>query len=368
MLNKHGNLNGTAKEVKTSKERNGTNHTKNDSRNILERALLDKSSKIYLNKNVETIKRYLKSKGIIIEPNEIKAFLLTQKSAGQISRNTSRRKIAEVSKSFTGRQSFFAQVHSDIVVLSKKRSYNSSDYLILTVVEQLTNFIYLEKVKSTSFIHISAAFQRIFDRSPYLPEKCDKLIVDNGTEYTSTNIKEFMKNVGIRMNYVQIRPVRGSKGSGIAEVQNKRIRKHLEAQMTENSERKPLKIVLESVEEIMNTESQGCLNNISAKEALTLDPKYVSMLKSSNRFKKRKYLKQQMKHKENIELHSIVKIKTFTDKQIFEKKESYGVISDGLYIVMDIVNNDFVNYYKIANLFSLKPISNCSYTYEWNAA
>ena len=75
-------------------------------------------------------------------------------------------------------------------------------------------------------------------------------------------------------------------------------------------------------------------------------------------------LKQQMKHKENIELHSIVKIKTFTDKQIFEKKESYGVISDGLYIVMDIVNNDFVNYYKIASLFSLKPIANCSYTYN----
>ena len=313
---------------------------------------------------METIKRYLKSKGIFIETNEIKAFLLTQKSAGQISTNSSRRKIAEVSKSFTGRQSFFAQAHSDIVVLSKKRSYNSSDYLILTVVEQLTNFIYLEKVKSTSFIHISAAFQRIFDRSSYLPEKCDKIITDNGIEYTSTKIKEFMKNVGIRMNYVQIRPVRGSKGSGIAEVQNKRIRKHLEAQMTENSERKPLKIVLEAVEEIMNTESQGCLDNMSAKEALMLDPKFISLLKSSNRFKKRKYLKQEMNHKENIEVYSIVKIKTFTDKKVFEKKESYGVISDGLYIVISITKSDFVNHYKIASLFSLKPVASCSYTYN----
>ena len=346
------------------KEGEDTIHTENSSNSILKRALLDKKSKIYLNKNVKTIERYLKDKGIHIGHDDIKGFLLTQKSAAQISTNSSRRKIAEVSKSFTGRQSFFAQVHSDVVVLSKKRSYNSGEYLILTLVEQLTNYVYLEKVKSTSFNHISAAFQRIFKRSPYLPEKCDKIISDNGVEFVSTKIRKFMEDVGIKMNYVQIRPGRGSKGSGIAEVLNRRLRRHLEAQITESYEKKPLRIVLESVEQIMNSESQGCLDNMSATEALTQDPKYISMVKSSNRFKKRKYLRQQMNNKDRIPLYSIVKIKTFTDKKVFEKKESYGVITDGLFIVIDISNDNFVDHYKVANLFSLKPIATCTYTFN----
>ena len=135
---------------------NGTNPTEISVKAHLERALLDKSSKIFLNKNVKTIKKHLKLNGIEINSNDIKSFLLTQKSAAQRSTSSSRRKISEVSRAFSGRQSFFANLHSDICVLSKKRSYNSSDYMILIVVEQLTNYVYLEKVKSTSFVHISS--------------------------------------------------------------------------------------------------------------------------------------------------------------------------------------------------------------------
>ena len=98
---------------------NGTNPTDKSVKTILERALLDKSSKIFLNKNVKTIQKHLKLNGIEISSSDIKSFLLTQKSAAQKSSLSSRRKIAEVSRSFSGRQSFFAIVHSDICVLSK---------------------------------------------------------------------------------------------------------------------------------------------------------------------------------------------------------------------------------------------------------
>ena len=47
------------------------------------------------------------SKNINLEEDEIKNFLLTQKSSSQITSNTSRRKIAEISEGFYGQQSFF---------------------------------------------------------------------------------------------------------------------------------------------------------------------------------------------------------------------------------------------------------------------
>ena len=341
---------------------NGTNPTEISVKAHLERALLDKSSKIFLNKNVKTIKKHLKLNGIEINSNDIKSFLLTQKSAAQRSTSSSRRKISEVSRAFSGRQSFFANLHSDICVLSKKRSYNSSDYMILIVVEQLTNYVYLEKVKSTSFVHISSAFQRIFDRSTYLPQKCDNLITDNGIEYTSLKFKDFMKSVGIKMNYIQIRPIRGSKGSGIAERQIRRLRRHLEAILKEKTSNEPLKNVLNTIENIMNSEPQKPLNDMSSNEALSHDPKYISMLKSSYRFKSRMYLKKEMNETRKIDLYSIVKIKNYKDKQMFEKKESYGTISSALFVVIDVTNADFVNYYKLGSLSFMKPIAKCSFT------
>ena len=343
---------------------NGTNHTDKSVKTILERALLDKSSKIFLNKNVKTIQKHLKLNGIEISSSDIKSFLLTQKSAAQRSSLSSRRKIAEVSRSFTGRQSFFANVHSDICVLSKKRSYDSSEYMILILVEQLTNYIYLEKVKSTSFLHISSAFQRIFDRSLYLPQQCDTLLCDNGTEFTSLKFKDFMKSVGIKINYIQIRPIRGSKGSSIAERQIRRFRRHLEAALKEKTYREPLKNVLTTVENVMNSEPQKPLNNMSSIEALSHDPKYISMLKSSYRFKSRMYLKREMNETHKIDLYSIVKIKINKDKQMFEKKESYGSISSALFIVISVTNDDFVNHYKLGSLSFMQPFGNCSYTFN----
>ena len=330
---------------------------------ILQSALLDKSSKIYLSKNVKTIKKHLWTKGIEVEEEDIKEFLLTQKSFSQTTTNTSRRKIAEVSKPFVGQQSFFAQVHSDICVLSKKRSYYSSSYMILTVIEALTNFIYLEKVRSTSFNDISAALERIFKRSPYLPEDCNTFVSDRGVEYTSRAIKEFMKSIGISMNYVNARPIRGSKGSGIAEVQNRRLRRHLEALIKENDEKKPLEELLRSVEKIMNSEGQSALGGLSSKEALGHDAKYISMLRSSLRFKKRKYLKEEMTKKKDIKLYSIVRIRNYNDKKVFEKKESYGILSQGLFIVIEVKVDDFITYYRLGSLFSMKPIANSVYTY-----
>ena len=335
-----------------------------NTRNILERALLDENSTIYLCKNIKTIKKYLKLKNIDLDENQIKEFLLTQKSSSQITTNTSRRKIAEISKGFFGQQSFFSQIHTDICVLSKKRPYFTKDYLILLVIELLSNYVFLEIVKSTSFKYISEAFRNIFKRSSYLPEKCRVIVSDRGIEYKSLGFQELMKKLGIKMNFVNSRPIRLSKGSGIAERANRRLRRHLEAILEESEVRKkPLGDVIKMVENIMNRESQTALNGLSSLDALAHSAKYISMVRSSLRFSRRKYRKQEMMRNRNISLYSIVRIKHFNDKKAFEKKESYGVLSKGLFIVIDIKQEDLISYYYLGSLLSLKPIAKCSYNF-----
>ena len=98
-------------------------------RKILKEALTDKNSKVYLSKNVAEIQEYLRELGTNIKRQDIKSFLLTQRSAAQITKNASRRKKSEVSRSFDVKHEFFYSLYSDICYLSKNRKYNAKEKL-----------------------------------------------------------------------------------------------------------------------------------------------------------------------------------------------------------------------------------------------
>ena len=74
---------------------------------VLGRSLQNPKSEIYLSKNWKTIKHYFWKKNIALKIRDILSYLETNKSALQLYNTSSRRKIAEIGKSFTGPQNFF---------------------------------------------------------------------------------------------------------------------------------------------------------------------------------------------------------------------------------------------------------------------
>ena len=327
---------------------------------ILKKLLLDKTSDLYLNKNTNTIKRYLNERAIDIPLTVIKQFLATQKSAHIATSNISARKISESSKSFFGKAKFFYTNHTDILFLSKKRNYNSRDLLLITLIEQISGYTYIELIKSTKSVDVISAFLRIFARSPYLPCK-GVWIMDNGIEYRSREFANFAKMHEIKLNFTPIRLHRGSRGSGLAERVNRKIRRLLESILAESQEKQPMKTIIKLVETKLNAEPQPILNGLSAKIALEHEPKYIMLLKASNNFRRKKYLREAIEKK--IDIFSIVRIKNNTKKQIYSK-ESYGIYSTGLFIVLQMKESNLIPYYVLGSLFSLVPIG--KYTYSAN--
>ena len=89
-------------------------------------------------------KHYTKKKDIL-------SYLETNKSALQLYNTSSRRKIAEVGKSFAGPPKFFSSLHADLLALSKLKKYKTKAKYILLCVCYLSKFVYLEKCNSTAF-------------------------------------------------------------------------------------------------------------------------------------------------------------------------------------------------------------------------
>lgn len=334
-------------------------------KNALDTAISDPHSGIYLSKNIKKVKRFLFLKGFEVKLPDIKSYLDSSKSFNQIEKNFSRRKISETSKAFDGQQSFFSTVHCDVFFLSKSRKYGSASHLVMLVCDQLSNFVYLERLQSTSSKHSIDCFSRIFSRSPYLPHLCKRAIFDNGIEFRSNAMKAFFLSHGIKPNYVRLdRLARGSRGSPLAERQIRRARKYLESIVIEEGTKQFLD-TLKKVESSLNSAGQSCLGNMSSIDALKHDARYVSMLKHSSRFRRRKYLKKEMlkEGKENFLLYSIVRIKRSFDKLNFEK-ESYGSYSANLYIVINSKRVDFVTRYQLGSVFSLEPISDSYFAFD----
>ena len=330
-------------------------------KNVLDTAISDPKSGIYLSKNIKKVKRFLSLKGFDVKLVDIKSYLDSSKSFNHVTKNFSRRQISETSKAFDGQQLFFRTVHCDVAVLSKKRKYGSRSKLVMLVCDQLSNFLYLERLESTGSKQSIACFQKIFARSSYLPQLCKRAIFDNGVEFKSNAMKAFFLSHGIKPNYVRLdRLSRGSRGSSPAERQVRRMRRHLESVLSEGDKNggNDFLDILKKVELSLNSEGQSGLGGMSSTDALKHDPRYVSMLKHSSRFRRRKYLKKEMENEgsEISLLHHIVRVKRSVDKLPFEK-ESYSAYSTNLYIIIDSKRVDFVSRYRLGSVFSLQPVS-----------
>ena len=334
-----------------------------NSRNVLEKTLNENNSPLFLSRNVAKIKLYLKKKGFDIKKDEISAFIAEKKSASITRKNFSTRKIAEKSAPFNGPQKFFQVCHSDLIVLSKNRSYNSSKRYVLVLVDGLSSFTYLQSLGSTKSENVIQAFEKIFGRSEYLPEQLSTIVCDFGVEYVSSGTTGYLKNHGIKVKPIGKRLDRQSKGATIVESKNREIRQKLET-LIKDEGLSPLDQMLIDVENAINNEPRGIFGELSSKDMLYHDPKYVAMLKASNRMKRHKSLRKNIEKPSKLPLYCIVRIKKNSLKEKLGNKESYGVYSESMFIVLEEKNRDFVNYYIIGNLYDLKPVSKSTFSFD----
>ena len=332
--------------------------SRNHVKNVLDRGILDENSGIFLSKNIKKIQKFLFLKGFgDVTLGDIKKYLANSRSYNHVVKNFSRRKISETSKGYDGQQAFFHTVHCDVAVLSKKRRYGvgGNPNQVMVFVDQLSNYVYLERLTSTSSKHSMECFLRVFSHSPYLPQLCKWFIFDNGIEYRSNAMKDFFASYGIKANFVRLqREERSSRGSAIAERQIRRFRRFLESVVAEFKSLKFIE-VLEKVEDSMNSASQSSLASISSRDALKHDARYISMLKHSARFRRRKFLKREMASTRH-HLYSVVRVIKSVDKLPFEK-EAYQAFSLNMYITIEVDSVDFVTRYRLGNLFDLKPVT-----------
>ena len=128
-------------------------------RKLLDSALREKNSPLFLSKNKTEIKKYFDERGIDVEEKELNQYLEEERSNGVVIRNDSERKKKEVSRAMILAPTFFSWVYSDVLHLSKSRFYgkDSTKYVVL-VVDSLSLFTYLAPLKSTKADDLISAF------------------------------------------------------------------------------------------------------------------------------------------------------------------------------------------------------------------
>ena len=324
----------------------------------LKKAWKNPKTKIYLSKNVDEIQKYLKQHGLRLERGEIQRFLNLERTDGVSYKNYGKKEISETSKSFVQRESFFANVHADLMVLSKKRIYGTNSRLILVVVDQLSRWIFLRVCKTAKFVSQKRAWDSIFkslcDMGKNFAIEC--CFHDGGPEFSSEEWKSYMKDKNVRDNLIRRRAFRLSKNSPYAESAIRRVRHNLEKVMIEKKEWENFSDLLEKVERMCNKQSLSSIG-MSATEALNHEPGYIVLVSESRKLKREKFRRREMNNNVEIRLKSVVKIKKNVDKEFSSvAKESYGHLSH-MFVVVGVDKSRAIWYYSIANLFTLEPMS-----------
>ena len=335
-------------------------------RKLLDSALRDKKSPLFLSKNKIEIKNFFEKRGLDVEDKELNEYLQEERNNGVVIRNDSERKKKEISRAMILAPNFFSWIYSDVLHLSKSRFYgkDSTKYVVL-VVDSLSLFTYLAPLKSTKADDLISAFQSIFSRSAYLPEQCDRLSSDQGIEYLAKKSRQFFLSHGIRLNPISPRRLdRRSYGANFAEVLNRSLRSYIE-KIQFNDEMKKLSWneKLLAVENIMNKKARAVFKGYSSADMLTQSPKYVQMLKFDRRLVSRKFLRNYIEKPKNIVLFSIVKIQKYKAKEGLGFKESYSSFSSQFYIVLERHEHDHVLYFSLGSVFSLKPVTNSKFSF-----
>ena len=335
-------------------------------RKLLDSAIHEKNSPLFLSKNKKEIIEYFEKRGFDVEEREIVEYLQEERSSGLVIRNDSERKKKEVSRAMILAPNFFNWIFSDVLHLSKSQNYGKgSTKYVLLIIDSLSLFTYLAPLKSTKADDLIFAFQSVFNRSPYLPQSCDRLSTDQGIEYLSKKSRSFFESNGIRLQPISPRRLdRKSYGANYAEVSNRSLRSYLERlQLNEDMMNLEWSEKLMAIESIMNKKGREVFKGHSSTDMLHQSPNYVKMLKYSRRIGSRKSLKNHIENPKNILLFSLVKIQKYAPKEGLSFKESYSSFSSQFYIVLERHEHDHIFYFTVGSVYSLKPISNHRFSY-----
>ena len=322
----------------------------------LKKAWIDKRSSIYLSKNWKEIKEYLFERGMEMSKEEIKKFLALQKTSDLQYKNYGKYEIASLGKPFVQRAKFFANMHCDSMILSKKRKYRTKKSVILVLIDQLSRFIMLEPCLSTNWVSQEKAWENVFKKLENMgyPNAISVIHHDSGVEYENRGFKALMERKGIKNNVIRRRPYRLSKGSPYAESAIRRVRMNLERIMRMGSGDN-FDDVLARTEMRCNKEQLSSLK-MSAEDALTHDANYILLVSESLRWRRNKPLRKHVANQREIKRKTVVRIRRFMDKEFHSvSKESYGHLSK-VFVVKSIDKSHAIWTYRVADLFTLKCI------------
>ena len=335
-----------------------------ESREVLKRAISGKGSPLFLSKNANDIRGYLKRKGFDIEISEIKEYLAEQKSGSVIIKNNSEKLISEVSRPYILPPSFFEWINVDLCVLSRNHGYGrGSTRYIMAIVCGLSLFTYFSPCHGKDSNSIIRCFKTVFDRSKYLPERAKKLFSDKGTEWTAGAVKDYLISNGIRSYALEPKRLeRKGRGNVFAENSLRLMRAYLQRYQLDVGNDVSFAKKLIEIEKAVNSKARSSLGGISSEAALTYDPIHIRNIKAGNRFRRRKSLRKYVDKPKKLSLFSIVKVRRYGRKEIFEK-ESYGALSKNYYCVIDVVNYGMVYYHLLGSVFDLSPVSDSKFSY-----
>ena len=155
---------------------------------------------------------------------------------------------------------------------------------------------------------------------------------------------------------------RDNRGSAVAEVFNRKIRKYLESILREKYRIMPFKDILREVETALNNDKMSVMQNLSPVEALAHNPNYINQVSLSAKISRRKFYKQERFRPNLLPLYGIVRvIISLKRKKSLGIKESYGWLSRKMYIITKVVYHQDTVSYKLGDLFSRVEIPNISY-------
>ena len=315
-------------------------------------AIEDANSPVHGSTQWKPIKKYLQQTGKTFTKDDILRVLERKQIHDVKYNNRSEKKIAQVSKSHLQTGSFFSILQSDVLILSKKRRYNTRNAYILGVLCTLSRYLFLESLPSLKFDDHKRAWDRIFERMKAIKPnvQISMIVTDAGSNYVSSDFKSYLAEKNIKLNIVKVRRFRGSHGAPAMESAWRRVRNNLEKVRLMHLGKKPFKETLLKVEKMCNSDFLSSIK-MTATDGIAHDPMYLLLRSESERLKRRK---QSFKKEEVVPMYTVVQIKINKQKQ-FSNKESYGVFSDYL-IIVGFKFSRYVCDYKVSSLFNFTPI------------
>ena len=334
--------------------------------NELQKAWLLPSSPIYLTHDVKEIKKYCDQNGLDMQKEEITKFLEKSKSSNLKAEDGKNKKIREVSKKFVLRSKMFSQLHADIFMLSKSRSYNTTLRYIFIIACSLSSFLLVEPLSSLKFEFIKKAFEnlmvRIKDVYPSFDSKGATLFTDFGGEWASSSFLELLKKYGMKRNLIRLREFRKSKGSGFIEKSIRQYRLMFERVNIEHKDI-PFREKLRRAENACNNTKAASLK-MAPSDAILMRPLDVVSLKMDYRLRNRKYLLHEIVNQKEIAIGTIVRVKYFVSKSFHSTvKESYSRYSC-YFIITSCDKTREIYTYSLSDIFTFVELNGSYNRYE----